>query len=144
MVRAAKFRREHVEASEFTVKPLKTGRKKDSGQEVRPGPGRHATKSKSRRPKANVCYHCGSSEHLSFECSEEHDFRFARCLRCRQCGHFAHDCPEDANQVLKSAPVEGPCEFCSSIEHSSKECRPLQLGMAPSQIISTLTADSLY
>lgn len=72
-----------------------------------------------------ICYHCASLQHTSKHCShpnrKKHPFKFATCFICQQQGHLASQCPANEHGLY---PNGGSCNFCGSIRHLAKDCKP--------------------
>jgi zinc finger CCHC domain-containing protein 9 len=83
-----------------------------------------------------VCFNCGSREHTLKNCDKERKssnsknskydksngstlLPYAVCFICKQVGHIARDCPENANGLY---PKGGCCHICLQKDHLVKDC----------------------
>uniref|UniRef100_F6UQ68 CCHC-type domain-containing protein n=1 Tax=Ciona intestinalis TaxID=7719 RepID=F6UQ68_CIOIN len=77
----------------------------------------------------DICFKCGSTEHLSNVCSVKvpagKEFLFAKCFVCGETGHLSKACPDNPRGLY---PDGGSCQLCGSVEHYKKDCpdRPVK------------------
>jgi len=70
----------------------------------------------------NICFKCGSSEHLARVCSAKvpkGKLLFAKCFVCGQKGHLSSSCPDNPRGLY---PNGGCCPLCASVEHYKRDC----------------------
>lgn len=72
-----------------------------------------------------ICFKCGSTEHTHFECKvvQHQQFKFATCFICREPGHIAKQCPQNARGIY---PDGGCCKVCGDVTHLKKDCPQYQ------------------
>eukprot|EP01038_Epipyxis_sp_PR26KG_P016253 gene16253-22132_t len=75
-----------------------------------------------------MCFNCGSKEHTLKSCLEpkiRNTFtnkillKYANCFICKQDGHIARDCQENANGLY---PMGGCCHICLQKTHLARDC----------------------
>ncbi|XP_044252757.1 zinc finger CCHC domain-containing protein 9-like [Tribolium madens] len=73
-----------------------------------------------------ICFKCGSTEHTHFECKvvRGQEFKFAQCFICREQGHIARQCPDNARGLY---PKGGACKVCGDVTHLKKDCPKYQI-----------------
>ena len=88
----------------------------------------------------DVCYMCGSYEHLISECPKlmkcyvtnamfpEGSSSIPQCYRCGNTGHLAKSCPETK---LGSYETTKECYYCGKDGHIVKECPSIPQGGPP-------------
>lgn len=96
-----------------------------------------------------ICFKCGSTEHTHFECKvvRGQEFKFAQCFICREQGHIARQCPDNARGLY---PKGGACKVCGDVTHLKKDCpkyqahqQQLQQNLQIDTITSSDNPDSL-
>lgn len=88
----------------------------------------HSIKScPKNKENVDICYRCGSLEHLLSQCSKQFDSKnplpFAFCFQCNQKGHIIGQCLLNENGLY---PDGGCCDHCGSVRHLKKDCKPLE------------------
>ncbi|KAJ3090555.1 hypothetical protein HK102_003387, partial [Quaeritorhiza haematococci] len=81
-----------------------------------------------RKPReGQACFNCGSTEHVSRECPEPRKPREGQsCFNCGSTDHVSRECPEPRK------PKEGQsCFYCASADHFSKNCPQKAADEAP-------------
>ncbi|XP_018566133.1 stress response protein NST1-like [Anoplophora glabripennis] len=72
-----------------------------------------------------ICFKCGSTEHTHFECKvvRGQEFKYATCFICKEQGHIARQCPDNARGLY---PKGGACKVCGDVTHLKKDCPKYQ------------------
>ncbi|XP_076067907.1 uncharacterized protein LOC143040624 [Oratosquilla oratoria] len=95
----------------------------------------------------DLCYKCGSTEHMSRQCTVKRkgsEFSHAVCFVCRESGHIAKECPDNPRGLY---PKGGACKQCGSVEHLRKDCPEVQAeneqNTLKAEIMDTRAIDAL-